>query len=455
MPTNILDTTPLYGLPANVYDPAYGGIPQVSTPGSSQAASITANLGNLASIFNLGGGINQYGAQQAAGQYEANLPGYEQMQQQSSQNILSDLSGAVSPDVQNLLSQTAAERGASSGITGSPNSNAALLRALGITSDALKARGQTELTGAIQRTPTSPLFNVASMMVSPSDQQAAQMYANLLAAAPNPAAAANQAMQNALAAIRAGQGAGGPGPTFNINGAPPGTQLPPTGHGNDFGPPPPPGGVNAPNITQTRPTTPPGSPPPITTTPTTTTPPAGQRPTGNLPTAYGPQPVGYGPTGTPTYPTNDNGAAAYEAVTGSPLPAGAGYDPTTNETYPVNNPWDFYNAMTAMQTANTPGATDVLSTTPSYDPYSYNPFPGSVLPWDTGTNNPAPISTPPITQQDQFSQDWLAAYGQSPTQADITAQFGTGGTDQYGYTDEELYAAMMGDLSAYDYSGEG
>lgn len=207
--TQILNTAPLPGLPATGYDPAYGGIPTTSDPGASANAAIFSNLGNLSSLFNLGSQVNQFGAQQAAGQYGSNLPGYQQMQEQSSQNILSDLSGVVSPDVANLLTQTAAERGTSSGIGGSPNSGAALLRALGLTSDALKARGQGELTSAIQRTPTSPLFNVASMMISPNDQQAAQMYANLMAAAPNPRAAADEAMHRAMEALKAGQEAAG------------------------------------------------------------------------------------------------------------------------------------------------------------------------------------------------------------------------------------------------------
>lgn len=359
MPT--LNTAPLGGLPPEAYDSAYGGIPTVSDPNASANAAIWGNLGNLSSIFNLAGGINQFGAQQAAGQYEANLPGYDALNRQSSENILSDLAGTVSPDVMALLAQTAAERGGASGITGSPNSNAALLRALGLTSDALKARGQTELTGAIQRTPTSPLFNVASMLTTPDQQQAAQTYANLLAASPQPAAAAAAAIANAQKGLAAGQAATHSGTTVGQS-----------------------QGLPGPIQQAARPAPSPAAAAPIQ-----------------------------------TYTGNPNAA-----------PAAA---PT---------PW---------QLPNIPGVMEAVPTNPLAQALAANPYAYDAN-YGAGAYQqdfqPAGAATTTNADVNQFISDYQDAYGgQSyPTPAEINQQFGAGTVDQYGYTPQDYYDAMFGDM---------
>jgi len=218
-PLTMSGTGDIIGSSANFYDPAYGGIPNVPDPISSQYQSLVGNISNLGSIYNLAGGINQFGAQQAKGQYEANLPGYDEMTAQASQDIAANLAGQVPADVINELQQGAAERGIATGAAGSPNAGAQYLKALGLTSLGQEATGQQQLTQAIQRTPTSPLFNVASMLVSPNDEQAARMAANLYAAAPQPRAAAEQAIANAKAGLAAGGGSGGT--SVNLAGAAP------------------------------------------------------------------------------------------------------------------------------------------------------------------------------------------------------------------------------------------
>lgn len=225
-------TGDIIGSSANYWSAPYGGVPMVPDPISSQFASLTGNLENLGSLERLAGGINTFGAQQARGQYEANLPGYDQMMQEASGNILADLAGVIDPDVMNLLQQSAAERGIGSVGAESPNAGAQYLRAIGQTAYQRKAAGQQELTSAIQRTPTSPLFNVASMLTSPTDMQAARMAANLYAAAPDPQAAAEEAIRNAEEAMKFGASLGGGtgGTRINLAGA-----APPNTGGN-FGP---------------------------------------------------------------------------------------------------------------------------------------------------------------------------------------------------------------------------
>src|SRR5687768_18278258 len=67
----------LPGAPAFGYAGAYGGIPQVPSPGVSQGAAIGANLGNMGQLFNLAGQTNVFNNQQALAGLQANLPGYD------------------------------------------------------------------------------------------------------------------------------------------------------------------------------------------------------------------------------------------------------------------------------------------------------------------------------------------------------------------------------------------
>jgi len=215
-PSNILRT--LYGAgtpsagsltsgPVSGYNPAFGGVPSVPNPISTQQQAVQGDLSNLFGLQQLGGGLNQFNAQQAAGQYQANLPLYNQLNQQGSQNILSNLQGKLPQDVVDLIGRQAAERGVAIGSPGSPNANASLLRSLGLTSLDLMNQGQNQFTQAIGRTPTGPLFNPASMFVTPEQQQMAQLLQNIFGSAPIPGAAAAANMNALSAGVNRGQGA--------------------------------------------------------------------------------------------------------------------------------------------------------------------------------------------------------------------------------------------------------
>jgi hypothetical protein len=194
---------------------AYGAVPTVPDPSATQGAAISGNWNNLANLYGLAKNINDFSANQASLPYQWNLPGYSSMLNQSSQNILNNLSGVVSPDVVNLLSQNAAERGVSTGLgAGSANANTALLRALGLTSIGLKNTGEQELTSAIQRTPTGQTFNLAQWLTTPEAQQQAQTYANLYASQPNPSEAAGASLAGATSGVNAGIGGVGGVPNY-------------------------------------------------------------------------------------------------------------------------------------------------------------------------------------------------------------------------------------------------
>lgn len=166
----------------------YGKVPTVPDPSATQGQAITGNMGNLGNLYGLTGSLNTEIAGQAALPYQLNLPNYQQNIGQAAQNTTSLLQGQIPTDVANQLTQSAAERGISTGALGSPNSNAALMRALGTTSLGLQQQGAQNLSQQIAQTPTGQQFNPTSFLTTPQEQQQMQYLANLLGAAPTPGA---------------------------------------------------------------------------------------------------------------------------------------------------------------------------------------------------------------------------------------------------------------------------
>lgn len=166
----------------------YGQIPGVSNPISSAATATSGNRANLTNIANLTQGADSISASGAALPFEMNLPGYENMLGTASQNTQQDLSGQVPQDVQNLLAEQSAERGVSTGqAPGSPNTNAAYLQALGLTSLGQQQTGMNNLSALIGETPTGASYNPASSFVTPAQQQDAEQAVQTAQAAPDPA----------------------------------------------------------------------------------------------------------------------------------------------------------------------------------------------------------------------------------------------------------------------------
>lgn len=141
----------------------------------------------------------------AQSQYQANLPGYAPMTTQASTDILSNLQGLVSDPTWKQLQIRGAERGLKVG-AGGPNTNAALMAALGNTSEGLQSLGQQQLSAAIGRTPVGPMINPANYLVTPAQQQQASVDQAILNAAPVPATAAQARLNQLLAGLNRGQG---------------------------------------------------------------------------------------------------------------------------------------------------------------------------------------------------------------------------------------------------------
>lgn len=201
----------LSGAPPSNWSAAYGGVPQVPSPGASQGAALGSNLSNLSRILSLAGGVNTFNDQAAVGTLRSAIPGYDNLVASSSQNILKEIQGDIPNDVVNEILQHAAERGILTGTVGSDNNNAALMRALGINSIEQRQRGEQNLTNAIARTPRGQHANPEAFMVSPDAWQEAQMASNLYASAPVPKSAATASLGSAARGLQAGIGAAGGG----------------------------------------------------------------------------------------------------------------------------------------------------------------------------------------------------------------------------------------------------
>jgi hypothetical protein len=160
-------TFPSY-LQPNVYAPtgsdlynqrvAYNQSKGVKSGGVGLAGSAGVETGIASSV-------NQFMQGQAGLGYLMNLPGYQGMRGQQSENILSQLQGDVPDDVVNQILTRAAERGISTGTSGAPASNSTYLRALGLTSLDMQKQGSEGLSRAIEQTPVAEPFNPMSLYV--------------------------------------------------------------------------------------------------------------------------------------------------------------------------------------------------------------------------------------------------------------------------------------------------
>lgn len=148
----------LQGLPT-----AQNTVTSTSLTGDAAKQNLAA-APDLTSLTDLVNTLNR-NAQTSAN--AARIPNNPALEQASSGNIANLLAGQIPADVINNLAQTAAERGVAMGSPGSDNSNAGLLRALGLTSLDLQQLGQQNLSAADARNPVAPIFNPGSMLLTP------------------------------------------------------------------------------------------------------------------------------------------------------------------------------------------------------------------------------------------------------------------------------------------------
>lgn len=146
------------------------GLPTAQNTSTSTSLTGDAAKQNLAAapdLTSLTDLINTLNRNAQTSANAARIPNNPALEQASSGNIANLLAGQIPADVINNLSQTAAERGVAMGSPGSDNSNAGLLRALGLTSLDLQQLGQQNLSAADARNPGAPIFNPGSMLLTP------------------------------------------------------------------------------------------------------------------------------------------------------------------------------------------------------------------------------------------------------------------------------------------------
>ena len=175
--------------PIGTYSPTAGGVPSVPDPSSTMADTIAGLLANMPGYENLAGQYNTWANTQAKDALLQNLPGYEGNLAQQSQNISGLLQGQVSPSTWANIYQMGAERGVSTGAYGSPNANAAMMRALGLNTEVLQAQGSTQFAQQIASNPVGKQFDYATFLQQASEQQQWQYLANILKSSPDPNAA--------------------------------------------------------------------------------------------------------------------------------------------------------------------------------------------------------------------------------------------------------------------------
>jgi hypothetical protein len=178
--------------------------PDTADPSSSAAAAISGTSSNLASLYNLSSSFNTASAQQAVDTQNILTPGYSGNMSKWASDISDLLSGKVSDSTKYSLQQAAAERGISTGTSGSQSSDSAYLRALGLTSEGLQQTGASELASMIGSSAKGSTLDMSQYLTSASDQQSAQQYANTIAASPSSTATSANAENAAQAGVAAG-----------------------------------------------------------------------------------------------------------------------------------------------------------------------------------------------------------------------------------------------------------
>lgn len=177
----------------------------------------------MRSLMPLASDINQQNQNQLLGFLNQSIPNYNAMNRSSSANTQALLAGQIPQDVKNALAQSAAERGIATGTMGSSNANTALMRALGRTSLDLQSQGEKQFSDSIGRTPMAPLFNIGAQQMpgltsptlpgmpagfdvtrlfsSPEDIMNSSWMQSVIANAPDPKAAADEASRKAMELI--------------------------------------------------------------------------------------------------------------------------------------------------------------------------------------------------------------------------------------------------------------
>jgi hypothetical protein len=219
--------------------PYSGGTPfgqKYPVPDPLEIARRTAQ-GNLANLADYEAYANKIDAAQyikMMNQIRQGNPDYDKQVLLNAGMISDELAGKIPQDVVDQLTQLGAERGVQIGSPGSPNTNAALMKAFYDTSTRQQELGAKNYLNFQASIPRTTLTDPSKFGADPNSVYTAQLLANAINASPDPEQRYYQELAAAQSGIKAGRAASGGG-----GGIQPGAYTPPTL--TPYRPAPPPG----------------------------------------------------------------------------------------------------------------------------------------------------------------------------------------------------------------------
>jgi hypothetical protein len=189
----------------NIYAPGEN-IPDMTSWGRNGGQSISSipAPAPIQPPRNTGPGAGAAGAAAGAGIAAGALPGYSGDLSSIGGNISSETAGKLPADVIQQIQQQAAERGVATGSPGSDNSNAALLRAMGLTSLQLTQQGQQDFSSILGSLPGYNLSQNPGLYTTPGENLSANV-------SESQRQAGQQGLGVAQVGVRQGLGMGGGG----------------------------------------------------------------------------------------------------------------------------------------------------------------------------------------------------------------------------------------------------
>ncbi len=169
----------------------YGTKPIVPELKDSQQSAIEANLFNLPQAEKLASGVNQFNYDELHKMLVAAIPGYEDILNQQSSLLQSQLRGELPQDVQNAIQRNSAVKSLYGGFGGSGAARNLTARDLGLTSLDLTGRALDSASrwmASTKQLSVPDQFNVASMFITPEQQFSRDWLKAKVDSAPDPRA---------------------------------------------------------------------------------------------------------------------------------------------------------------------------------------------------------------------------------------------------------------------------
>lgn len=174
------------GLFGDLVKGALGGFPTIPDapeapfvdPSQVQVDTIAGNQRALPALMELGEGINAYNLQQRA-KALGSVPQFNEIAQQGSENLLSELRGELPDDVVNQVQRRSNATAYAGGYGGSPMADNLIARDLGLTSLDLSTRARASAPnwlGSLYSMLVPPQFDVQSGFVSPGQGIASEQW---------------------------------------------------------------------------------------------------------------------------------------------------------------------------------------------------------------------------------------------------------------------------------------